>query len=197
MNRLDISKLLTSVSAAYPSFKLDEAGAIKAQWEYILKGFHFIAAEKALRAYIESGKDFPPHPGHIASILRRWELRQESVKSWEEGFKIAERLAKQFGSEHSKNAATAAKTISPRLYLSIKKFGYRTLCDLFKGYDGKAGATEDDIKYAKIKFEKIWREITEEVESTGYLGYQQEIQIQSSPQISLIEETAKQIRGIE
>lgn len=197
MNRFEITKLLAGVSSAYPAFRLDTEGAIAAQWEYILQAFRFEDAERALKAYIESGKDFAPSPGHIAAILRRWQIKAEKVSSWEEGFELAKRIAKQHGAEHSKTAAKAAKMISPRLYLCIKQFGYRTLCGLFKAYTGEAGATEDDIKYARIKFERLWKEITLEVESSGYLGYQQVLMLGDSKAPALVAETSKQIRGIE
>lgn len=195
MNKTTTRKLLMLLVGAYPqNFKLDESGVILASWEYHLKDFEFEACEKAVRAYIETGKEFPPTPGQIVSILRRWAIQNEKIGSWEEGFFVAERLARQYGKSHPKAAAEAAKTISPRLYLVIRQFGYRQLCELFPKYDGKTGgASQDDIKFARVRFEKLWREFTKEVEESGYIGHQQALGFASSAVATLVQDTAKTI----
>lgn len=188
------------LAGAYPgTFKLDEAGVILASWEYHLKPYEFDECERAVKTYIETGKEFPPTPGQIVSMLRRWAIQNERVGSWEEAFFVAERLARQFGKARPRDAATAAKTVSPRLYLVLRQFGYRTLCELFPKFDGKrGGASEEDIKFARIRFEKLWREFTREAEETGYIGHQQALALPSNGEIkNLVENTTKNIGGIE
>lgn len=199
MNKKDVRKLLALISSSFPNFRLDEKGAILAAWEYHLKGYEVEEGLQAVKTYIESGKEFAPSPGTIVSILRRWAIRREKISSWEEAFFIAERIARQYGKSHPRDAAQTAKTVSNRLFLVIKQFGYKQLCDIFPQYDGKrGGGTDEDIKYAKIKFEKLWRELTQEIETSGYIGYQETLQIGADPKLlELAETTAKQVKGIE
>lgn len=210
MNRSDIRKLCVFLSGKYPEqFKLDTEGVVLASWEHDLKNYTFEEAYRAVQAYSETGREYPPKPGQIVNILRRWAIQSEKIGSWEEGFFVAERIARQYGKLRPRAAAEAAKTISPRLYLVIRQFGYLQLCELFPARIRKsdahvspqvAGGTIDDIKFARIRFEKLWREFTQEIQEFGYIGHQQTLELESkagfcrsSSANSLVQTTAKAI----
>lgn len=196
MDKAKTRKILLIIASAYgDKFKLDESGAKLASWEYHLKEFTFEQAEIATKRYIESGKEWPPHPGQIVALIRRMALERDPIKSPEDAWIAATRIAKQFGEKSKREAAKAAQTISVRLYAVIKKFGYLRLCELFSLYDHtKAGASEDDIKFAKIRFERVYSEYTEELKETGYIGYQEQLNL--SAHLALAESVAAK-KGID
>ena len=68
MTKEDVKKLLATITAFYPNFKLENPAIALNGWLAILEEYETDVISKSLKAYVTGGHEYAPNPGQLIQL---------------------------------------------------------------------------------------------------------------------------------